>query len=192
MRRFSLLSRNTRNNKKTRLATFDIDESQECGWLGEQHFQEFLRFIIKSQRPSKMKRCNKCKKSFPYTNKYFYRDKRWLTGHCKECARERLLKYRTKNIDRTRILERKYIRTPKGREVMENQAFKYSLLKPLAAKAVKILDKAVKRGEIIRKPCVVCGEKKTHGHHPDYHKPLEVIWLCPLHHKQLHLGRISL
>jgi len=31
------------NEQKNR--TFDIDESQECGWLGEDHFQEFLKFV---------------------------------------------------------------------------------------------------------------------------------------------------
>ena len=34
-------------------------------------------------------------------------------------------------------------------------------------------------------PCVRCGAK-AHGHHENYDKPLEVVWLCPLHHKQRH------
>lgn len=29
-------------------------------------------------------------------------------------------------------------------------------------------------------------------HHEDYYKPKEIIWLCPLHHKQLHRGELSL
>jgi hypothetical protein len=36
-----------RRNPKAKVAVFDIDESQECGWLGELHFQEFLKFIKK-------------------------------------------------------------------------------------------------------------------------------------------------
>ena len=28
------------------LPVFDIDESQECGWLGALHFQEFIKFVI--------------------------------------------------------------------------------------------------------------------------------------------------
>jgi hypothetical protein len=35
-------------------------------------------------------------------------------------------------------------------------------------------------------PCEVCGAPKTHRHHPDPSKPLEVVFLCPLHHKQIH------
>lgn len=41
-------------------------------------------------------------------------------------------------------------------------------------------------------PCEVCGEEKTHRHHPDVDKPLEVRHLCPLHHKWVHLGKIIL
>lgn len=45
---------------------------------------------------------------------------------------------------------------------------------------------AVAAGLLVRQPCEVCGEQKSHGHHPDYTKPLEVIWLCPMHHRVLH------
>jgi len=37
-----------------------------------------------------------------------------------------------------------------------------------------------------KKPCSVCGEPLAHAHHPDYAKPTEVVWLCPLHHRQEH------
>lgn len=41
------------------------------------------------------------------------------------------------------------------------------------------------RGDLISKPCF-CGETKTEAHHPDYSKPLEVIWLCRKHHGEEH------
>ena len=31
-----------------------------------------------------------------------------------------------------------------------------------------------------------CGESRPHGHHENYDKPLDVIWLCPLCHKRRH------
>jgi len=35
--------------------------------------------------------------------------------------------------------------------------------------------------------CDICGtEENIHGHHPDYSKPLDVIWLCKSHHDKLH------
>jgi len=45
---------------------------------------------------------------------------------------------------------------------------------------------ALKKGVIQKEPCSTCGEEKVHAHHEDYSKPLKVIWLCPLHHKQKH------
>lgn len=52
--------------------------------------------------------------------------------------------------------------------------------------AHSILNNAVKRGRIKREPCEMCGDTVVHGHHDDYTKPLEVRWLCRLHHKLIH------
>ena len=49
----------------------------------------------------------------------------------------------------------------------------------------------VKRKAIKKHPCQVCGEKKVHAHHPDPKKQLLVVHLCPLHHRQVHLGKIQ-
>lgn len=48
----------------------------------------------------------------------------------------------------------------------------------------------VNSGRLVRKPCVVCGETKAQGHHEDYDKPLEVMWLCRKHHFNLHKGEL--
>lgn len=45
---------------------------------------------------------------------------------------------------------------------------------------------AILRGDIKRKPCEVCGEEKSDGHHEDYSKPLEIMWLCHKHHEEHH------
>jgi len=45
---------------------------------------------------------------------------------------------------------------------------------------------ARKRGELQRGTCEVCGAEKTDAHHDDYDKPLDVRWLCRLHHRQVH------
>lgn len=43
----------------------------------------------------------------------------------------------------------------------------------------------MRRGVLIKKPCVDCGSIESQKHHEDYSKPLEVIWLCrPCHLKR--------
>jgi hypothetical protein len=63
---------------------------------------------------------------------------------------------------------------------------------PLKVEAVKKLNYAVFKGEIQRGSCCqICGDvtDAIQGHHYDYNKPLEVIWLCTACHGYLH--RIS-
>lgn len=58
---------------------------------------------------------------------------------------------------------------------------------PLAAAAHEKLRRAVRRGELERKPCTQCsGTQSIHGHHPDYSRPLEVVWLCQRCHTEIH------
>ncbi len=46
---------------------------------------------------------------------------------------------------------------------------------------------ALRSGKLERLPCEVCGSTdKVESHHPDYSKPLEVLWLCKEHHAQAH------
>ena len=53
-------------------------------------------------------------------------------------------------------------------------------------KASDALNNAIKSGKLKKQPCMICGEIKVEAHHYDYTKPLEVEWLCMLHHRQLH------
>ena len=57
---------------------------------------------------------------------------------------------------------------------------------PEKVKARNILYSALRSGKIQRQPCEVCGDQNGHAHHEDYSKPLDVIWLCPKHHKERH------
>ena len=54
-------------------------------------------------------------------------------------------------------------------------------------KAQNAVQNAVKYGKLIRLPCSVCGDQKSEGHHEDYSKPLEVVWLCRTHHAARHI-----
>lgn len=45
---------------------------------------------------------------------------------------------------------------------------------------------ALYHGTLVPAPCTVCGRLPSEGHHPDYARPLDVVWLCRPHHRALH------
>lgn len=47
--------------------------------------------------------------------------------------------------------------------------------------------KAIQAGKLIRQPCCICGASKAEAHHDNYLMPLNVRWLCKMHHDQIHL-----
>jgi hypothetical protein len=56
------------------------------------------------------------------------------------------------------------------------------------AKARATLGVYLRRGKVQKKPCEHpgCGKTTVQAHHPDYSKPLDVVWLCRPHHNALH------
>jgi hypothetical protein len=59
-------------------------------------------------------------------------------------------------------------------------------------RAVQTVNAAVRRGDLQRGPCEICGRTKhaknaIQGHHRfGYDDPLNVVWLCARHHLQEH------
>lgn len=54
------------------------------------------------------------------------------------------------------------------------------------AAAHNLVKRAVAAGRLDKLPCKVCGDEKSQAHHPDYDKPLDVVWLCQVHHRAIH------
>lgn len=52
---------------------------------------------------------------------------------------------------------------------------------PLKIRAQRKVFVAVRNGSLKKKPCF-CGQIKVEAHHADYSKPLQVQWLCKIHH----------
>jgi len=75
--------------------------------------------------------------------------------------------------------------TRKAAETQTRQA-KWQAANPKARWAHMALASAIKRGLIERQPCEKCGAVPTDGHHPDYDRPLAVVWLCRRHHRARH------
>jgi len=72
------------------------------------------------------------------------------------------------------------------REKFREAARRHAVNHPRRVKARRALTNAIKQGKIVPpKTCMACnGTDSLEGHHEDYDKPLEVIWLC----KECHLG----
>lgn len=46
--------------------------------------------------------------------------------------------------------------------------------------------RALRNGRLTRLSCSFCGSNSTHAHHDDYSTPLDVMWLCAVHHSGRH------
>jgi hypothetical protein len=57
---------------------------------------------------------------------------------------------------------------------------------PAARRAHQAVADAIKKRELTRQPCEICGDDYTVAHHDDYGRPLDVQWLCLKHHKRVH------
>jgi ribosomal protein S27AE len=57
--------------------------------------------------------------------------------------------------------------------------------------AYAAVKRALRSGDIKRKPCEACGNAKAEAHHEDYSKPLDVQWLCRRCHFRHHAGKAS-
>ena len=114
--------------------------------------------------------CGSCKRILPIDSFCFKRSRgRYELHRCKECIRVWFRDRWAKGMYRRKE------RMPAGRQN-----------NPLAVKARGELRKALDKGFIERRPCEVCGEQRSQGHHPDYTKPLDVKWLCRKHHFEIH------
>lgn len=135
-----------------------------------------------------MKECFKCGAMKPYTE--FYKHKQMSDGYlnkCKTCAKHDVRKNRADNVEYYREYDAKrYKDDPKVRQRIARVTMEWKKRHPDRYRAHYAVGNAVRDGRLEKKPCEVCGATYVHGHHDDYTKPLEVRWLCPIHHKEHH------
>jgi hypothetical protein len=58
---------------------------------------------------------------------------------------------------------------------------------PERERARRMVQDALRSGRLVRQSCEVCGDSDAHGHHDDYDQPLDVRWLCRVHHDEHHV-----
>lgn len=141
------------------------------------------------------KRCFKCGETKPLDA--FYKHPMMADGHLNKCAvctradarsnRAARLEYyqaydRNRNRDPARIFDRK------ERERVKPQGPRIET-DPVKREARNKLSNALRDGKIKKPPeCQICAvsDERLHGHHEDYSRPLDVIWVCPACHAFVH------
>lgn len=125
----------------------------------------------------------------------FYKHPMMADGHlnkCIECAKSDVRSSRAARAEYYRAYDRLRAREPlrvaarKRRAAEKPQARPESDPQKRAARVA--LGNAVRDGRLLRSPeCEVCAVScDTHGHHEDYSKPLDVIWVCTACHALIH------
>ena len=115
------------------------------------------------------KKCHNCQRVLP-VSEFNLRGGRLPLSPCKECKV---------------VISR--VRYRKGPPRQRRKTYPQD---PLKAKARRAVSSAVRAGRLIPQPCKVCGAKGQ-AHHHDYSKPLEVEWLCSVHHGREHWKPVS-
>lgn len=102
---------------------------------------------------------------------------------CKPCIRTRARENREKRIEKYRA----YDRERGNRQTLEDLQ-RYRQENPEKYRARSAVSNALRGGRLTKPDyCSSCGAKAVlHGHHDDYSRPLDVVWLCTLCHKARH------
>jgi hypothetical protein len=132
--------------------------------------------------------CGQTKSSADFYRHPFTADR--LLADCKVCHRAKVIANRDKKADYFRAYDRERSKLPHRRAKNREVAARWRANNPLRRAAQVILGNAIRDGKVVCWPgCAVCDSTKVEAHHPDYDRPLDVVWLCPKHHKQIHLSK---
>lgn len=119
--------------------------------------------------------CSICKVKNVPLMKYSYSKKYDIQYHsCRDCNNTKL---------------KSYMRTTSGKAVVGRARTSQRKKFPEKYAAVSAVNYAVKTGKLVKPDyCQFCSRQSTRleGHHRDYSKQLDVLWLCPPCHSSFH------
>ena len=130
--------------------------------------------MLEETKTDDQKKCGAC--GVFREKSLFHRDKSRKDGLfriCKECSR-----MRAPRVWKKRPAEARRHNVKEYEEKNKNKVL-----------AWKKLNQAIRTGSVVRWPvCALpeCDSTRVQAHHADYSRPLDVIWLCQPHHKQIH------
>lgn len=129
----------------------------------------------------KLRTCKTCKAEKPIDK--FELNEKWRRRECTSC------RFKKKNKTPSRQKWSKKYRRDKSKQYNKHwKNWKKKNGKQYSSNSE--WTKFKRRNDIHYLPCVVCGNK-SEAHHPDYSKPLLILYLCRSHHQEIHSGVIS-
>jgi hypothetical protein len=132
------------------------------------------------------KRCFRCLSQKPI--EAFYKHAQMgdgRLGKCKDCTKADSTAHRMANLEKIRAYDLRRASQPHRVANRLRIVKEYTTRFPKRKAANTAVSNAVRDGRLQKQPCWSCGNSAV-AHHPDYDRPLEVVWLCQAHHKQAH------
>jgi len=142
--------------------------------------------------------CSKCNGAFTATHS----QAKYCSPNCARLgARESWKRYGDRNKEKRLAYHRElyerdpearaaqckdYRSTPAGKQAVQITGIRQRHRFPEKYKARQAVLIAVRAGRMEKLPCQVCGDPAAEAHHPDYSRPLDVVWLCAPHHRAEH------
>lgn len=131
-----------------------------------------------------MKTCTRCNKVKPFDAFQVRRaSDDGMTAACKVCLSE--YEAARANLPHRIKARTEYRKTDAYALSHEKAAKRWAANHPDRRKANNLVNNAVRDGRLTPTPCWACGSQ-AEAHHPDYSRPLDVVWLCKHHHRAAH------
>ena len=153
-----------------------------------------------------MKECNRCKITQDYCE--YYKHSQMEDGYlntCKTCKRKQQLEIRNNNLEHYREYDKnrpnkeertqkviEYRQTEVGKIVRDKAITNYKTNYPIKYKATNAVNNAIRDKKLVKPSVCECCDntftsRQLHGHHSDYLKQLDVMWLCNDCHVNWHV-----
>lgn len=141
------------------------------------------------------RRCKDCLAEYKHNHylkhrqEYIDRSRRWREGRHEQYI-SYLRDYYRKNKDELLKRARDYYLSDRGRELNRLRSRRYRQTDEgrLKERARKVVSYALSRGDLTRPDrCEMCNQEAfLEAHHPNYNRPLDVVWLCKQCHENIH------
>lgn len=139
---------------------------------------------------SQKQKCRKCGEYKPLSE--FYKNQK----RCKTCCWKGIKEWRLRNPDKVRTYKKRFRQKHKEAIALYYKTWYQKNGRKRIKKQQKAhwqIRQALREKQIVKNGiCEICGSSyNVIAHHPNYNKPLKVIWVCMSCHKLIHLNNLA-